>query len=61
MAPGYDANGNLSGLSEASYVYDAQNRVVSATASGTTMTFAYDARNSLREAHHERLRELPLL
>jgi RHS repeat-associated protein len=45
MAPGYDGNGNLSGLSGASYGYDAQNRLVSATASGTTITFAYDARN----------------
>lgn len=37
MAPGYDGNGNLSGLSGASYRYDAQNRLVSATASGTTI------------------------
>jgi RHS repeat-associated protein len=45
MAPGYDGNGNLSGLSGASYVYDAQNRLVSASANGTTITFAYDGRN----------------
>jgi RHS repeat-associated protein len=45
MAPVYDNNGNLGALSGATYAYDAENRLVSATASGGTMTFAYDARN----------------
>jgi RHS repeat-associated protein len=45
MAPAYDGNGNLNALSGASCAYDAQNRLVSASAGGTTMTFGYDARN----------------
>ncbi|PYI94663.1 MAG: hypothetical protein DME97_01420 [Verrucomicrobia bacterium] len=45
MSPAYDSNGNLGALNGATYTYDAQNRLVSATASGTTINFAYDARN----------------
>jgi RHS repeat-associated protein len=42
----YDHKGNLTaGLDGSTYVYDAQNRVTSATKSGTTMTFAYDGLN----------------
>ena len=42
----YDHKGNLtSGLDGSTYVYDAQNRLTSASKSGTTMTFKYDALN----------------
>ena len=40
-----DANGNLAASKGGLYVYDAQNRLVSATLSGTTTTFGYDPRN----------------
>ena len=42
---GSDANGNLAAAKGGVYVYDAQNRLVSATLSGTTTTFGYDPRN----------------
>lgn len=40
-----DANGNQAGTAGATYTYDAQNRLTSATVGGVTTTFAYDARN----------------
>lgn len=45
MSPSYDNNGNLGTLNGATYGYDAQNRLVSATANGVTISFAYDPRN----------------
>ena len=42
---GSDANGNLAAAKDGVYVYDAQNRLVSATLSGTITTFGYDPRN----------------
>jgi RHS repeat-associated protein len=42
----YDNDGNLTtGVDGSSYVYDAQNRLTSASGSGTTETFAYDGLN----------------
>jgi RHS repeat-associated protein len=43
--PTYDLNGNLTGQVAGDYTYDAQNRLISATSGGATITFAYDARN----------------
>jgi len=44
----YDNNGNLTtGLDGSTYTYDAQNRLLSATKSGTTETFKYDGLNRL--------------
>ena len=40
-----DANGNLAAAKGGVYLYDAQNRLVSASLSGTTTTFGYDPRN----------------
>jgi YD repeat-containing protein len=40
-----DANGNHAGTAGATYTYDAQNRLTSATVNATTTTFTYDARN----------------
>jgi RHS repeat-associated protein len=40
-----DANGNHAGHAGATYTYDAQNRLTSATVNATTTTFTYDARN----------------
>lgn len=49
LAVGYgDANGNVTSSSvggSSSYIYDAQNRLTSATVDGTTTTFAYDGLN----------------
>lgn len=45
MSPAYDTNGNLGALNGSTYTYDAQNRLVGATANGTAIAFAYDARN----------------
>jgi RHS repeat-associated protein len=42
----YDAKGNLTiGVDSSTYLYDAQNRLLSATKAGTTETFKYDALN----------------
>jgi len=42
----YDLNGNLTtGVDGSTYTYDAQNRLLSATKSGTTETFQYDGLN----------------
>ena len=42
----YDYNGNMTtGLDGSLYAYDAQNRLISATKNGTTVTFKYDALN----------------
>jgi RHS repeat-associated protein len=42
----YDINGNLtSGVDGSTYTYDAQNRLLSASKSGVTMTFKYDGLN----------------
>jgi RHS repeat-associated protein len=41
----YDSNGNLTSYNGWTYVYDAQNRMVSATNGTTTETFAYDGLN----------------
>jgi len=38
----YDANGNLTGDGTNAYVYDGENRLVSATAAGVTTTLTYD-------------------
>jgi len=38
----YDASGNLTGDGTNSYIYDAENRLVSATAAGVTATLTYD-------------------
>ena len=38
----YDANGNLTGDGTNAYVYDGENRLVSATAAGVTATLTYD-------------------
>ncbi len=38
----YDANGNLTGDGTSTYVYDGENRLVSATAAGQTATLTYD-------------------
>jgi RHS repeat-associated protein len=38
----YDANGNLTGDGTNAYIYDGENRLVSATAAGATTTLAYD-------------------
>jgi RHS repeat-associated protein len=44
----YDATGNMTtGLEASLYTYDAQNRLISATKNGTTVTFKYDALNRL--------------
>lgn len=46
--PAYDGNGNLaspSATSFASYSYDAQNRLISASDAGSSTTFVYDALN----------------
>jgi len=43
--PIYDLNGNLTAQATGNYVYDAQNRLISANSGGATITFAYDARN----------------
>ncbi len=45
MSPNYDADGNLSTLNGGTFSYDAQNRLVRATAGEKTVTFAYDGRN----------------
>lgn len=43
---GYDPNGNLiAGFDSSSYIYDAQNRLTSASKGGTTETFKYDGLN----------------
>jgi RHS repeat-associated protein len=48
---GYDSNGNLTSIitvppaQSATYVYDAQNRLISATHGTNVATFAYDPRN----------------
>ncbi len=48
----YDNKGNLTtGLDGSTYVYDTQNRVISATRSGTTMYFTYDGLN--RQVSHK--------
>ena len=39
---GYDASGNLTGDGTWSFAYDAENKMTSATKSGTTATYAYD-------------------
>ncbi len=41
----YDAKGNLWTFGTSTYLYDAQNRLTSATVSGSTTTFKYDALN----------------
>jgi RHS repeat-associated protein len=38
----YDANGNLTGDGTNAYIYDGENRLVSATAGGVTATLTYD-------------------
>jgi RHS repeat-associated protein len=38
----YDANGNLTGDGTNAYIYDGENRLVSATAAGVTTTLTYD-------------------
>jgi RHS repeat-associated protein len=38
----YDANGNLTGDGTNAYIYDGENRLVSATAAGVTATLTYD-------------------
>lgn len=38
----YDANGNLTGDETNAYIYDGENRLVSATAAGVTTTLTYD-------------------
>ena len=38
----YDANGNLTGDGTSAYIYDGENRLVSATAAGVTATLTYD-------------------
>ena len=38
----YDANGNLTGDGTNAYIYDGENRLVSATAAGQTATLVYD-------------------
>jgi RHS repeat-associated protein len=43
--PTYDLNGNLTAQATGNYIYDAQNRLISATSGQSTITFAYDARN----------------
>jgi RHS repeat-associated protein len=46
QAAGYDYNGNMtSGFDGSTYVYDAQNRLLSATRGTAIMTFAYDGLN----------------
>jgi RHS repeat-associated protein len=45
LTPGYDGNGNLNSQDGWSYLYDAQNRIISASANGINATFAYDSRN----------------
>ncbi len=40
----YDGSGNLTGDGANTYVYDAENRLVSATTSSVTATYTYDAR-----------------
>jgi RHS repeat-associated protein len=43
---GYDLNGNLaSAFDSSTYVYDAQNRLITAVKSGTTENFKYDGMN----------------
>ena len=44
VSPTYDSNGNLA-TGPGAYSYDAINRLVSGTVSGTTMTLAYDGWN----------------
>src|ERR1700730_6810598 len=41
----YDSNGNLTSFNGSTYIYDAQNRLISATKGTTTETFAYDGIN----------------
>jgi len=45
FAPSYDGNGNLAGMGEWLYRYDALNRIVSASNGEMTAHFWYDARN----------------
>jgi len=45
FAPSYDANGNLGGMGDWLYQYDALNRLVSASNGEMTAHFWYDARN----------------
>ncbi len=45
FAPTHDRNGNLSGMGQWLYRYDAMNRLVSATNGATTARFFYDAKN----------------
>jgi YD repeat-containing protein len=46
VSAAYDSNGNTTtGFDGSSYVYDAQNRLTSASKSGTTDTFLYDGMN----------------
>ena len=45
FAPTHDRNGNLSGMGQWLYRYDALNRLVSATNGATTARFFYDANN----------------
>ena len=43
---GYDANGNLAaGFDGSAYIYDAMNRLISASKAGTVETFSYDGLN----------------
>jgi RHS repeat-associated protein len=43
VTPTYDGNGNLTSDGTFSYGYDAENRLISASASGLTATYSYDA------------------
>jgi RHS repeat-associated protein len=46
QAATYDYNGNMTtGFDGSTYIYDAQNRLLSATSYGVTMTFTYDGLN----------------